>query len=170
MDDLTRLARSAATGDPVAVRGFVRAGQTEVWRLCAHLVGAQDADDVTQEVMLRALAGLPGFEGRSSARTWLLTIARRTAVDHIRGAQRRRRLWKRLPAPVAVSDGSEARALEGLVDRLAEDKRMAFVLTQQLGVSYAEAAEICGCEVGTIRSRVARARSQLVALLQEETG
>ena len=62
-------------------------------------------------------------------------------------------------------DPLEWRLLD-LIDRLRPDRREAFVLTQLTGLSYAEAAEICRCPVGTIRSRVARARDHLVGLLQ----
>jgi len=61
-------------------------------------------------------------------------------------------------------------ALHALLDELDPDRRLAFVLTQILGYSYAEAADICECPIGTIRSRVARAREALVGLLEPESG
>ena len=60
-------------------------------------------------------------------------------------------------------DHAESVALAGLLAALDDERREAFVLTQLVGLSYAEAAEVCGCPVGTIRSRVARARSDLVS-------
>ena len=68
-------------------------------------------------------------------------------------------------------DPAESLHLEDLLGTLSMDRREALVLTQLLGFSYAEAAEICGCAVGTIRSRVARARTDLVMVLarREET-
>jgi RNA polymerase sigma-70 factor (ECF subfamily) len=107
---------------------------------------------------------LPEFAGRSSARTWLLGIARRACADHIRALVRRRRLDARLAAeaPVHVPDPVGLLAAAELLRRLPEDRRSAFVLTQVLGLSYAEAAEAEQVPVGTIRSRVARARVQLV--------
>jgi len=60
--------------------------------------------------------------------------------------------------------------LSDLVDGLGDDRRLAFVLTQELGLGYAEAAEVCGCPVGTIRSRVARARMDLLSQMGEAPG
>jgi RNA polymerase sigma-70 factor, ECF subfamily len=138
-----------------------------VWRLCAQLVSREAADDVTQEVFLRAYRALPSFRGDSSARTWLLSIARRTCADAIRDLRRRRRLVTRLERPEAVADPTRAVPVEALLAGLDPDRRQAFVLTQVLGLSYGEAAVVCDCPVGTIRSRVARARADLIARLNE---
>lgn len=168
MDDLTRLALAAGDGDRVALTAFVRATQADVWRLCAHLGGFDRADDLTQETFERALRSLPAFEGRSSARTWLLSIARRTCADSIRRRVRRRHLLARLgPAADEAADHAGAVDLDTLVGGLDQDRRVAFVLTQLLGLSYAAAAEVCECPVGTIRSRVARAREDLVDGLED---
>jgi RNA polymerase sigma-70 factor, ECF subfamily len=163
MDELTRLLLAAADGDRLALAAFVRRTQADVWRFVAHLVDPGVADDLTQEVYLRALRTIPRFRGDSSARTWLLTVARRVAADEIRSRQRRRRL----PDPELddVPDRAGEVALHELIAALDDDRREAFVLTQLLGLSYAEAAAAAGVPIGTIRSRVARAREQLVAAL-----
>ncbi|MER7165516.1 sigma-70 family RNA polymerase sigma factor [Micromonospora sp. NPDC000207] len=162
----TRWALAARDGDPAAVSAFVRATQAEVWRFTAALVDPDSADDLTQETYLRVLRALPDFQGRSSARTWLLGIARRTCADHLRTVVRRRRLDDRLAAHAHTDelhpDPAGQFGAADLVGRLAADRRSAFVLTQLLGLSYAEAAVVEGVPVGTIRSRVARARSELV--------
>lgn len=165
MDDLTRLALAARDGDRAALARFVRESQAEVWRLVAHLVDRDAADDLTQEVYERALKALGNFRGDSSARTWLLSIARRTCVDAIRRRTRMRTREERLrvlAADRSLAAGAHSVELDDLLARLDEDRRSAFVLTQLLGFSYAEAAEVCGCPVGTIRSRVARARGDLI--------
>jgi RNA polymerase sigma-70 factor (ECF subfamily) len=166
VDDLTALALAARGGDRMALSGFVRASQPDVWRLCAHLSGRQEADDLTQEVYARALRSLASFRGESSARTWLLAIAHHTCVDHVRRTQRRRLLLGRLrtqPAADGVAAAAETVELDALVGALDGDRRAAFVLTQVLGLSYAEAAAVLHVPIGTIRSRVARARADLVA-------
>ena len=169
MDELTRLALNAREGDREALERFVRVSQPAVWRLCAHLGGRSEADDLTQETFLRAIAALPAFRGDASARTWLLVIARRTCVDAVRRAIRRRRLLERSPLPsLEAPDDTGALDLDELVSRLDEDRRVAFVLTQILGLSYAETAEVCSCPIGTIRSRVARARGELLGSLSDE--
>jgi RNA polymerase sigma-70 factor (ECF subfamily) len=178
-DSLERTAADAAAGDPLAVAALVRATQAEVWRLCAALVDRGSADDLTQETYLRALGSLARFEGRSTVRTWLLSIARRTCADALRARRRRRLTLVRddadLEAMAAVAAPDDAdrigqrAAVDDLLARLDPDRREAFVLTQLSGLSYAEAAEVAGCPVGTIRSRVARARADLVAALEGDT-
>lgn len=153
----------------MAEAAFVRATQAEVWRLCAALVDTGAADDLAQEAYLRAFRALPAFEARSSARTWLLGIARRTCADHLRVVVRRRRLEHRLAAEAVVAtppaQPSDGYGSADLVASLPAERRSAFVLTQLLGLSYAEAADVEGVPVGTIRSRVARARTDLAAEL-----
>lgn len=170
MDELTALALAARAGDRVALSAFVRGTWADVARLVTAVCGRDLAEDAAQDAYLRALRALPRFRGESSARTWLLSIARRAAVDAVRGAARRRRLSRLLAGrtgPEVPSAGPADRVLgEQVLARLDFDRRTAFVLTQVLGFDYAGAAEICGCPVGTIRSRVARAREQLVAELR----
>jgi RNA polymerase sigma-70 factor (ECF subfamily) len=170
-DDATVWALAARSGDPHAQAAFVRTTQAEVWRFAAALVDPASADDLTQETYLRAFRALAGFEGRSSARTWLLGIARRACADHLRGVVRRRRLDRRMAADAATgqaqSDPAGQIAAAELLQRLPGERREAFVLTQVLGLSYAEAAEVEGVPVGTIRSRVARARAELVESMGE---
>ena len=176
MDELERLAADAVDGDPVAAAALVRATQSDVWRLCAALGDPQSADDLTQETYLRAFGALHRFAGRSSLRTWLLAIARRVCADAIRSRRRRRLTLVREDAELealAGRDGAdrvgESAVVTDLLARLDTDRREAFVLTQLLGLSYAEAAEVVDCPVGTIRSRVARARGDLVDALADDT-
>ncbi|TDC32161.1 sigma-70 family RNA polymerase sigma factor [Micromonospora sp. KC213] len=165
-DPATRWALTARDGDPAAQAALVRATQAEVWRFAAALVDPDTADDLTQETYLRAFRALPGFEGRSSARTWLLGITRRVCADHLRGVFRRRRLDERLAADAHTGqphpDPAGQFDTTDLIRRLPADRRGAFVLTQLLGLSYAEAAAVEQVPVGTIRSRVARARHDLI--------
>lgn len=169
--DATDWALAARDGDPAAQAEFVRATQAEVWRFAAALVDPGSADDLTQETYLRAFRALPAFEGRASARTWLLGIARRTCADHLRSVVRRRRLDARLATHAdtdhAQPDPSGHLAAADLLRRLPEERRGAFALTQVLGLSYAEAAAVEGVPLGTIRSRVARARAELVDAVGE---
>lgn len=164
MDDLQGWAGAARDGDPVAVAHVVRATQHDVRRLCAHLVSTDAADDLAQETYERALKALPGYRGDAPIRLWLLAIARRTCADALRRHQRRTRLAGRLLGlaaehhPPAHGSAAEDELLAGLDP----DRRAAFVLTQLLGLSYADAALACDVPVGTIRSRVARARADLL--------
>jgi RNA polymerase sigma-70 factor (ECF subfamily) len=172
VDRLTGLLVQARDGDRLALGAAIRLSQGEVWRLAVHLVGPSEADDVTQDVFLRAWRALPSFRAESSGRTWLLSIARRACVDAIRRQSRWHRLTARLhkeavPGATGSPAVDEVHGLADLVSRLAPAQREAFVLTQISGCSYAEAAELCGVEIGTIRSRVARARVELIGLVRE---
>ena len=176
MDELARIATDAAGGDPLAAASLVRATQADVWRLCAALGDRNSADDLTQETYLRAFGSLHRFEHRSSVRTWLLSIARRVCADAVRSRRRRRLTLVRDDADLETllqRDGTpadsvaETASVADLLARLDPDRREAFVLTQLMGLPYAEAAEVAECPVGTIRSRVARARADLVEHLSE---
>src|SRR5687767_10776061 len=142
-EEITDLALAAGRGDADAVAAFVRATQADVWRYVAYLVDRGMADDLTQETYLRALRGLRSFRGETAARVWLLTIARRTVVDHFRRQGRRPPVAASLDTtpgaervgPV-VTDPAAAIALRSLIERLDPDKRAAFVLTQITGLSY----------------------------------
>jgi len=164
LDDLTRLALAARCGDHAALERLVQASQPQVWRTCAHLLDCASADDMTQETYLRAVRALPAFRADASVMTWLLSIARRVVADEIAQRIRHRRITTALEAAPGPHHGHvpEAVELADALDRLDPDRRTAFVLTQLTGMSYAEAAEVCGCPVGTIRSRVSRARSDLL--------
>ncbi|MBS4727710.1 sigma-70 family RNA polymerase sigma factor [Mycobacterium sp. SM1] len=166
----TELALAAGRGDRDALAEFVRATQHDLWRFLAHLSGADAAEDLAQETYLRAITSLPRFAGQSSARTWLLAIARRVSIDHTRREMARPRIAARADW-AAAADRAAARRSCGhedivelglLLDGLCPEQREALVLTQVIGMSYAQAADVMGCQVGTIRSRVARAREELI--------
>ncbi|MET7655613.1 MULTISPECIES: sigma-70 family RNA polymerase sigma factor [unclassified Streptomyces] len=175
-DPATVWALAARAGDPDAVDRFVRALRPDVVRYVTYLsADRQLADDLAQDTFLRALGSLHRFEGRSSARTWLLSIARRTVVDSLRYAAARPRaadvddwtIWAERVQPSGLPGFDDGVALLDLLDALPAERREAFVLTQLAGLPYEEAAEAGGCPVGTVRSRVARARATLVELLDE---
>ncbi|MBO0855467.1 MAG: sigma-70 family RNA polymerase sigma factor [Nocardia sp.] len=179
-DELTALAMAAGRGDRRAFEQWVRALQADIWRFHAYRAGPGAADDLTQETFVRAFGSLPRFAGRASSRAWLLSIARRVVVDSIRSAVARPRLhggddWQTLAEQRAAQQRS-GRAFEDLVevrvllDGLDPERREALVLTQVLGLSYQEAADVCGVPVGTVRSRIARAREDLLAAGEERDG
>ncbi|GAB3131401.1 RNA polymerase sigma factor [Tsukamurella serpentis] len=165
---LTEIALRAGRGERAALEEFIRTTQRDVVRVISHLSNAQDAEDLAQETFIRAIGALHRFEGRSSARTWLITIARRVVVDARRHAQARPRLASR-EAQVAfettcIAPGITLDARASVLDLLgglAPERREALILTQVLGFSYAEVAEIISTPIGTVRSRVSRARAEL---------
>ncbi len=171
---VTQLALAAGRGNERALEAFIKATQHDVWRFVAYLSDAGSADDLTQETFLRAIGAVERFSGRSSARTWLLSIARRVVADHIRHVQSRPRTAIGADPELVLGGNRHARGFEDLVEvttmiaSLATEQREALLLTQLLGLPYADAAAVCGCPIGTIRSRVARARDALLADVERD--
>ena len=162
-DSLLADARAAKHGDDVALARLVRSTQAVVWRFCANPSSRQEADDLTQEVSVRATRNIGQYRGDAPVVSWLLPIARHVCADHVRKNQRRARLAQRLRAERHLAaQGQGTLDLTDLVESLDPDRELAFVLAQVLGLSYEEAAVVCECPIGTIRSRVARARHDLV--------
>jgi len=171
MDDelVTAWAIAAQRGDREAAAAFIRATAPSVRRLMGYLADREDAEDLVQETYLRAFGALPRYAGRSPARVWLLSIARRVAADQVRYNQRRPRsvsldidlldIRHHVPAPAGLVEVNRA------IAALEPGRREAFLLTRVVGLSYEEAAQVCGCPVGTIRSRVSRARQDLLDAL-----
>jgi RNA polymerase sigma-70 factor (ECF subfamily) len=165
VDEVADLFRRARDGDERALEQFVRATQADVWRFCSYLASPAEADDLTQETYLRAFRSMSRFRGESTVMTWLLSIARRAVADHVRQRSRERRRDSKLTVVDRPDEHAGTVELDLLVRSLDPDRRAAFVLTQVLGYTYEQAAQACGCEIGTIRSRVYRAREDLRAAL-----
>jgi len=162
------------TLDP-SVRDAVLAAVPSLRAFAISLSGNVDrADDLVQETLLRALANIDSFEPGSNMPAWLFTILR----NLFRSEYRKRR------REVEDADGSYAQSLKsqpeqtGHVEfqefrealaKLPPDQREALILVGASGFSYEEAAEICGCAVGTIKSRVNRARARLADTLSIES-
>ena len=160
--------------DP-SIRDAVLAAVPSLRAFAISLCGNVDrADDLVQEMMLRALANIHSFQPGTNMSAWLFTILR----NLFRSEYRKRR------REVEDADGSYAETLKTQPEqssrvefeefrtalaKLPPDQREALILVGASGFSYEEAAEICGCAVGTIKSRVNRARGRLVDLLHIES-
>ena len=128
------------------------------------------ADDLVQETLLRALANIDRFERGTNLTAWLFTILR----NHFRSEYRKRRREvedvderhsSQLKSQPAQDSRLEFTELMTALDELPADQREALILVGASGFSYEEAAGICGCAVGTIKSRVNRARNRLTERL-----
>jgi RNA polymerase sigma-70 factor, ECF subfamily len=132
------------------------------------------ADDLVQEALLRAIDNIERFKPGTNLKAWLFTIVRN---EHY--SQLRRRKFEAhdvpselLPEPSVPPDHDgelELRDLNRALAVLSPGQRAALILVSASGFSYEEAAAICGCAVGTIKSRVARARTALLAMLEGQT-
>lgn len=168
-DGLSRLLSAAATGDAAARDRFVAAVTEEVERLCRFLGDDDSLDDLVQESFERMMRALPRYRGDGPALHWVRQIVRRTCADATRRRIRQRRRDIRstmVSHDEPVLDGATTE-LDDLISRLDRDRRDAFLATQVLGLSYAEAAVVLDCPIGTVRSRVARARLDMISMLAD---
>jgi RNA polymerase sigma-70 factor (ECF subfamily) len=173
VDHLTSLAVAARNGDVDALRRLIHELQGDVWRVCRYLGDEATADDLAQETFERMVRSIHHFRADGSVRSWALSIARHVCADATRQAVRRRRLRdavRQQPVDDADASSDSTTEINELVDRLDPDRKAAFVLTQLVGLHYDEAAIVLGCPVGTIRSRVARARADLLEQLAATMG
>ncbi|MGE0707132.1 MAG: RNA polymerase sigma factor [Planctomycetota bacterium] len=174
-DEGADLVPRAQAGDEAAFSELVRLHSPSVHRVAAGLVGADEAEDVTQETFLRALEGIARFEGRAAVRSWLCGIASRVALQRLRKKRRwswLTRLGDRDPhAPPARGEGTlesseRQAAIEAALARLPDHQRTVVVLRIYEGLSYEEIASALGIRRPTAESRMARAR----VALREELG
>jgi RNA polymerase sigma-70 factor (ECF subfamily) len=175
LDELTL--RHAQAGEPAACRALVDRYATPVFTLIGRMLGASRAaqvEDVAQDTFLAVWKALPGFAPAGGARlsTWILAIASRRAIDELR----RPRLIP-LEDPGAIAGAARgddtarrreiASAVERAVGELAPEFRAAFLLREYHQLEYVEIAEMLGIDLGTVKSRLSRARIALRAALAE---
>jgi RNA polymerase sigma-70 factor (ECF subfamily) len=175
----------AAEGDLDAFNLFVERHQRAVVALCTGILrDANLAEDVTQDAFIRAWKNLPSFKG-DSAKAWLLRIATNRCLDLLR--QRNRQATDSLDAQIveleprwttqspSESPESEAERVEmgdrlnAALAELPDDQRIALVMADVLGYDYVEIAELTGSAMGTVKSRISRARARLRAALLADT-
>ena len=164
--DPRTLAR-AVDGDLSAFEDLVRLYQAEVWRYAYHLTGNRaTAEDVTQEAFLRAFRFLSSFRGDAKFSSWLFRIARNCSMDALRRS--RDIPSSDAPAVARTSDPSTRAELLAAVRALTDGHRQPFLLVEIFGLSYQEAADVLRVRVGTVKSRMHRARQALIRNLSEE--
>lgn len=164
MTDETWDAKGAITALIPALRAFAR----------TLVRNPTDADDLVQETLMKGIANVHRFQPGTSLKSWLFTILRNTFYTSVKISNR-----EHPGAAGCVSEDcmllpSQEWSLRGLelreaLERLPEDQREVLVMIGVLGISYEEAAVICGCAVGTIKSRLNRARNRMLVFLEAET-
>lgn len=164
--------RAAARGDLVAFEELMRAYQAQVWRFLRHLVADPAlAEDLTQETFLRVHRRLGTFRYQSKFSTWLFQIARNAGIDALRSRERRNRLLTVVPPPSSsVADGAARVEIDGALASLTPKLRECFVLVEVFGFTHREVAETLGIPEGTAKTRVFRARAQLLEWLRAGEG
>ena len=187
MNDDAQLIGQALAGQTAAFGQLVQKYQDRLYNTVVHVVGnAEDAKDVVQEAFVQAFLKLESFQGASAFYTWLYRIAFNVAATH-----RRRRGAMRSAEQIAVAEGHLRSSVEGqprnsadgpsermereercrqvrqAISQLAEEHRVVLVLREMDGCCYETIAEILDLPVGTVRSRLHRARMQLREQLKE---
>jgi RNA polymerase sigma-70 factor (ECF subfamily) len=164
--------RRAQGGDLAAFERLVRECQADAWRFAYHLTHDRaTADDVTQDAFLRAFRNLRSYRGQSKFSSWLLRIVRNCAIDAYHRVARQRRLVEEVggrTTPERGPDVEERLRVQQAVRALPDWLREPFVLIEVLGYTYQETATILALRVGTVKSRMHRARASLVLALSEE--
>jgi RNA polymerase sigma-70 factor, ECF subfamily len=161
----------ARSGDLIAFASLIRDAQADVWRFAYHLTRNRAmADDVTQEAFLRAFRSIRAYRGQSKFSSWILRIARNCAIDAYRRTQREAPMpAEATERAVASQTGAsdERLRIEAAIRQLPLDLREPFVVIEVLGFTYLEASTVLGVKVGTVKSRMFRARAALVRALTE---
>lgn len=132
-----------------------------------------DADDLVQETLLKGIANVHRFTPGTSLKSWLFTILRNTFYTSIKISTREHPgVTECVSGDCAILPGQEwtirGAELREALERLPADQREVLILIGVLGASYEEAAEICGCAMGTIKSRLNRARNRMLQYLEAE--
>ena len=179
-DDLDLITRFKS-GDTDAFNELVLRHQDRTYNLCRHMLGnAHDAQDAAQDVFIKAYRNLAGFQPGASLSTWLYRIAVNTCIDY----KRRpffESLFKRTgegeevmvdypsgePSPERLYEAKETGfALQQGLAKLSPKLRAAIILKEVEGLSYEEIAEALDISIGTVKSRISRAREELRELME----
>ncbi len=184
------LVQRATAGDAAAVDRIVTTLSTPFYNLALRMLhGHHDAEDATQEALLRVVTNLSSFQGRSRFSTWAWTVATRAVLDHADGRARRALLSAEAfaqdlaegmaaPSPEAGSDPETAAVLgqvklgcgRAMLQTLTGDLRVAYTLGEILDLDPSEAAAALGLTDATYRKRLSRARARLRLVLEQNCG
>jgi RNA polymerase sigma-70 factor (ECF subfamily) len=164
-----RILARARAGDLFAFEDLVRTYQADVFRFAWHLTRDRAlAEDVTQEAFLRAFRFFRSYRGDSRFSSWLFRIARNCAMDAIRRQRTQAaRVERERPLGTQIVDATARAELDAALRSVSDEHREPFLLIEVYGLSYQEAADVLGVRVGTVKSRMHRARA---ALMQALTG
>lgn len=182
------LVQRSQKGDLAAFDQLVDLYKKKIYNYIARMVNDPvEAEDITQETFVKAFRNISSFRGASTFQTWLYRIAGNLTIDSVRRRKRRSHVYS-LDAPLDTDEGKMARQVEdhspgpagnaetaelqrevhAAIQKLSPKLRSVVVLYELQGLSYEEIAEILGCPLGTVKSRLFNARIELKDLLQEQ--
>jgi RNA polymerase sigma-70 factor (ECF subfamily) len=185
-DNSDELVKEILAGDDKAFDQLVRLHQGFVFNLCYRLMGDyDDADDCAQEVFIKVARSLKGFKFKSSFKTWLYRVTANTCKSKLNSLEyrlRRRRTRldmtgeenQKQPEIIDQQQSPEDdlkrkeinRLIQVAVNQLPPEQKLIVVLRDMEGRTYEEIMEIMGCKMGTVKSKLSRARHQLRTLLE----
>lgn len=176
----------AKTGDQDAFAQLMQSSQDRVYTLCLRMTGNQeDALDLSQEAFLNAWRGLSSFQGNSSFSTWVYRLASNACIDFLR----RRKRQQQAESPISLDDEEAPcpepadprgtpeeelerqelrRAVERGLQALPDHHRQILIMRELSGLSYQEISAVLGLDLGTVKSRIARARLALQKIFLED--
>jgi RNA polymerase sigma-70 factor, ECF subfamily len=178
--DVDDVVTRAAAGEAEAFRTLFLRHKSDVARLVYRMLNApSDLEDVVQEVFVQVFRSLKDFRGQAKFSTWLHRVTVNVVLMHRRSARSRPVLTEELPGELVADDHQtlpdedvdrreRMRAFQRLLSRLADKKRVVFVLHELEGMAPAEIADVVGAPVLTVRTRLFYARRELEAMLAEE--
>ncbi len=178
--DDRELVTAAQAGDRAAMEALLRRHYDRINALCRRITGSEaDGADATQEALIAVVKGLPRFDGRAQFSTWAYRVATNVCLDELRRKRRR---------PVTSFGDSDQAAADPMDDvpllddrvgdrldidaalaKLPADFRAAVVLRDVCQLDYAEIGRVLGIPAGTVRSRIARGRAAVAAMLAESS-
>jgi len=179
---------AAQAGDRDVLETLLRRHHDRLWTLCRRMTGNHaDAEDALQDTLIAIARGIGRYDGRAAFTTWSYRVATNACLDELR-RRRRRPIPDPLetpgaapppdgpgsalpapPAPAAVEAVADRLDIDAALALLPQDFRVAVVLRDLCDLDYAEIARVLGIPPGTVRSRIARGRSQLAGLLGNPT-
>ncbi len=179
------LVQKTKNGDLDAFDELVRRYEGKIYGLAYRFMGNHaDASDLAQDTFIRVYQALAGFRGDAAFSTWIYRIAANICRDELRKRQRRRsvsmdEMIDASPANVPTADGSYSpeetvqryevqRQVQFCLNELSDDHRLVLVMREIQGLSYEEIAGALQCSMGTVKSRISRARSALKDKMSKE--
>ena len=181
------LVKKAINGDNSAFEMLMEKHMGIIYNIALRMAANQDdAEDMTQEIMIKIFRSLGSFKGNSKFSTWIYRVAVNTCLDELKKKKNKKHLSLDAeisgddgegqleikddsPSPEKLAEQNELRDMvAAAVTLLSDEHRAVIVLRDIRGMSYSEIAEILGCSDGTVKSRISRARAQLKMILEKE--
>lgn len=187
MTDEEKLIKRAQEGDVSAFEALVEEHQQRIFNLAYRMAGnPDDASDMSQEALIKIFRNIGKFKGESKFSTWIYRVATNTCLDEMKKLKRRQTYS--LDSEIEMDEGgvkvevedtgptpetsAETRELKGAINeaiaQLSEEHRQVIILRDINGFAYEEIAQVLSCSLGTVKSRVSRARKQLQKILLQD--